>query len=310
MAQIQTLKSPTGTTIYPLTSSEAVIDPQGRDLETRLASEREQTDNALKGYATKTALTEGLADKQDALTDSEDVTVNDTQLSLTDKAKMHSFDMAWEAIGGTVVTSGTAYSINGGNGTFADAVKAMSYYSERPLRDMSAMCFGKTLKLLPCFIIQNTATVAFNNAFQSLYGIDKVVIKSTLDGGPIYAGNLLAAFNSSQVKELDCIFDVSRAEYVSTAFVYCRMEEIKLRGLKSNVSFHFADKLSLGSAQYMVANAANTTSITITVHPDVYAKLTGDTTNEAAAALTAEELAAWQQIVTDAVAKNISFATT
>lgn len=51
-------------------------------------------------------------------------------------------------------------------------------------------------------------------------------------------------------------------------------------------------------------------SATITVHPDVYAKLTGDTTNAAAAALTEEELAQWMQIVTDAAAKNITFITT
>ena len=59
----------------------------------------------------------------------------------------------------------------------------------------------------------------------------------------------------------------------------------------------------------LVSLAANTAAITITVHPDVYAKLTGDTTNEAAAALTPEELAAWQQVLADAVDRNISFAT-
>lgn len=48
---------------------------------------------------------------------------------------------------------------------------------------------------------------------------------------------------------------------------------------------------------------------TVTVHPDVYAKLTGDTTNEAAAALTEEELAQWMAITEAAAAKNISFAT-
>lgn len=47
----------------------------------------------------------------------------------------------------------------------------------------------------------------------------------------------------------------------------------------------------------------------ITVHPDSYAKLTGDTTNAAAAALTEEELAQWMQIVTDAAAKKITFIT-
>lgn len=62
------------------------------------------------------------------------------------------------------------------------------------------------------------------------------------------------------------------------------------------------------SVNYLVANAANTSTITITVHADVYAKLTGDTTNAAAAALTEEEAAAWRQVLADANAKNISFA--
>lgn len=56
--------------------------------------------------------------------------------------------------------------------------------------------------------------------------------------------------------------------------------------------------------------SANSTAITVTLHPDVYAKLTGDVTNAAAAALSADELAAWGELLTDAVARNVTFATT
>lgn len=67
----------------------------------------------------------------------------------------------------------------------------------------------------------------------------------------------------------------------------------------------------LDSLQYLVANAANgSTVITVTVHPDVYAKLTGDTSNAAVQALTVEELAQWQALVATAQQKKISFATT
>lgn len=48
----------------------------------------------------------------------------------------------------------------------------------------------------------------------------------------------------------------------------------------------------------MVTNAANTAAITITVHPDVYAKLTD------------EDNAEWHQILIDAEDKNIQFVTT
>ena len=87
---------------------------------------------------------------------------------------------------------------------------------------------------------------------------------------------------------------------------------VELRGcLRSNFDFNIADSplLSLASFQFMVDNPYNTVPITVTVHPDVYAKLTGDTTNAAAAALSADELAQWQALVSAAAAKNISFAT-
>lgn len=46
-----------------------------------------------------------------------------------------------------------------------------------------------------------------------------------------------------------------------------------------------------------MANAANTSAITITVHPDVYAKLTDESNAE------------WYAVLTAAAAKNITFAT-
>ena len=88
------------------------------------------------------------------------------------------------------------------------------------------------------------------------------------------------------------------------------LEDIQITKLRFDLNLADCPLLSLASLQFMVANAANTTPITITVHPDVYAKLTGDTTNAAAAALSADELAQWQSLVSAAAAKNIAFATT
>lgn len=78
--------------------------------------------------------------------------------------------------------------------------------------------------------------------------------------------------------------------------------------VKAGITLHLdgCPSLSFESIKYMVDNSE---SCSLIVHPNTYAKLTGDTTNEAAAALTPEELAQWQQVLTDAVEKNISFAT-
>lgn len=88
-----------------------------------------------------------------------------------------------------------------------------------------------------------------------------------------------------------------------------KLEYILLKGLNIDLEIDVCPKIELYCFQYMIANAANTDAINIYVHPDVYAKLTGDTANAAAAALTAEELAQWGQVLVDAAAKNINFAT-
>lgn len=84
----------------------------------------------------------------------------------------------------------------------------------------------------------------------------------------------------------------------------------KLMRLQNDVSFANNPLIDLDSFTYMVENRTtfNTNDYTITVHADVYAKLTGDTTNEAAAALTADELSQWQALLTKAAGKHIAFA--
>lgn len=85
---------------------------------------------------------------------------------------------------------------------------------------------------------------------------------------------------------------------------------LDISNLKINLDLSRCPLIDLTSWQGLVTRAANTDVITVTVHPDVYAKLTGDTSNAAAAALSADELAQWQALVATAAAKQITFATT
>lgn len=105
--------------------------------------------------------------------------------------------------------------------------------------------------------------------------------------------------------------NIKNATNISTMFISnMGIESFHLYNLATNLAnLQDAKFVNLDSFQYMIKFATNTTAITITVHPDVYAKITGDTTNASAAALTADELAQWQQLLTDATAKNITFAT-
>jgi hypothetical protein len=89
------------------------------------------------------------------------------------------------------------------------------------------------------------------------------------------------------------------------------LETVRIKNLYGNISFAHSPLISSDSISYLVENrtTAHTDVITVTVHADTFAKLTGDTTNPAVAALTPSELTQWQQILTAATAKNISFTT-
>lgn len=74
--------------------------------------------------------------------------------------------------------------------------------------------------------------------------------------------------------------------------------EANIYMLGASIDLSTCPKLSLASYQYCIQCGRNMTSpITITVHPDVYAKLTDEANTE------------WHQVLIDAAAKNITFAT-
>lgn len=76
------------------------------------------------------------------------------------------------------------------------------------------------------------------------------------------------------------------------------LSTFKLYGLRSDINLAEQSKLSLASLNFMIVNAANgTTKITVTVHPDVFAKLTDETNAE------------WSAALAKAAEKNITFAT-
>lgn len=73
------------------------------------------------------------------------------------------------------------------------------------------------------------------------------------------------------------------------------LEEVKFTKLNYNFDIQYLRSINKESVEYLVDNAANTTDINVTVHPDVYAKLS-DTSNTE-----------WHEIWTKAEARKIHF---
>ena len=128
------------------------------------------------------------------------------------------------------------------------------------------------------------------------------------------SGNLAWAFRgNSKLKTVLGIVDISEVTSGDNLIWNCALlEDVNLKGLRNNIRLRGCPKLSLATMQYLVDNASTAITaekpVVVTVEADVFAKLTGDTTNEAAAALTDDEKTAWAAVLTAATSKYISFA--
>lgn len=310
MAQIQKLKDrESGATIYPMTSFGAVYDNDGRDLETRLVSERRATEAALQGKANAAEL-DG---KQDRLSDSADIVLpGDGSLALTRAARLRLFVDQWNAACGTygcydpdnAPDSEHPFFLNDLWLSYEEAVLVM--YESQPNELMLAplngtFAYRQSRTLLPLRVRILYVDVAPVITFISCLNLE--VIALDVQG---YTGMFRIthfgerAFGGCQkLREVRGIFymKTGTANAIS-AFENCKaLEEIRIKGLKADLSFAQCPKLSLATLEYIVDNAENTSAITITLHADVYGKITDEGNAE------------WFALLGKAAAKNISFAT-
>lgn len=104
----------------------------------------------------------------------------------------------------------------------------------------------------------------------------------------------------SKLKTVVGIILLSDSVAINTeVFAYCPLlERVRIRNLRSSLTFAHSPLLSLESLQYLVGNAGNTAAITVTVHADVYAKLTDPSNAE------------WYAVNAAAQARQIGFAAT
>lgn len=128
------------------------------------------------------------------------------------------------------------------------------------------------------------------------------------------SGNLTWVFRgNSKLKTVLGTVEIYAVKSGDTLIWDCALlEDVNLKGLRYNIRMLGCPKLSLATMQYLVDNASTAITaekpVVVTVHADVFAKLTGDMTNEAAAALTDDEKTAWAAVLTAATSKYISFA--
>lgn len=228
-------------------------------------------------------------------------------------ASIRLFDLQWEQAGGSIIVSGETYGLNGINDlSLSEAIDLLAQYANATIVRPSMAGAFQNSKLRTTFPIRTSPSSTCN--IQAMFAGNTKLETLALSVGTAYIKPLTTAFlGCSSLRKIDGILyvrDCSSVSDVANAFQGCAaLEDVRISQLGYDISFADSPLLSLGSISHLIAQRAGSNTITVTVHPDVYAKLTGDTTNAAAAALSADELAQWQEVLGQAVAKNISFAT-
>lgn len=269
--------------------------------------------------------------KQTKLEDTTDVVIesetNTTDgLYLTDKAKMRLFIDQWDA---AWKVSGTVYGKYDpenapdaehpfmGNEiwmTYEEAILVMEYSSGFSAYQIIYLVNIpiKTLLPIPLGSYNTSVDIMSMNELRTIRFID------ALNKGYVQVISQHPWFisNCPNLTKIEGTFNISNMDSSSCARFLrgsVNIKEFRASGLNKHLNLITNSKLSLATMQYLVDNASTAITaekpVVVTVHADVFAKLTGDTTNEAAAALTDDEKTAWAAVLTAATSKYISFAT-
>lgn len=155
--------------------------------------------------------------------------------------------------------------------------------------------------ILPIYVSSYGNPINLSAAFRAQNRLRRVVLRDKNR-----SGNWIAPTNLSQTfydcysidkLELD-LSNITAANGLSVTFANCRsLSDVKLKGLKYSVDLHWSPNITVASLQYLIANAANTAAITVTVHSSVYARIMDEGSGD------------WHALLAAASAKNISFAT-
>lgn len=253
---------------------------------------------------------EAIDAKQDKLDTTEDLSLEDGVLSLTDRAKQRLFDDLFAQAAGPygkvdhthVEPDGEErhYYLNELWFTYEEAV--MIYQISMPnssgQRISEHRFSGVGVRtLLPIAYPSRLSGISASFMFAYTQKLEVVRFANSL----IVENCRYFAFLAQGLKYVYGIIDVSQTKSstdIQNTFDYTsNLVSFRLKGLKFNFRLDNAGHVDLDSLEYLITEAINTSPITITVHSDVYAKLADPENTE------------WHKVLTDALEKNISFAT-
>lgn len=275
-----------GETLYPETTTGQVYGPDGRNLR----------DDILPGL-------------QGKLSTSDDLSLSDAnQLSLTAMAKKRLFIDMWnQACGkyGTYNTETGFFELNGLTDiTYEQALK-IYYHGAID----SAYCQGRYTDAHIRTNLPFATTLTGAGGADNGYYCDLLFTGSEIEVAWVInrfrmhlsLSNYNVMFNAPKLRKIignvDLFFQTSSKSTSNSPMFGPALEDVQIWNINQNFYLGNCPRITLESFSYMIQYASNNKAITIEVHPDIYAKLTDETNTE------------WHKVLTDAIAKDITFET-
>lgn len=144
--------------------------------------------------------------------------------------------------------------------------------------------------------------LSYYNNFQPEYPI-KLQYEAKASTGVFYENpNLVRIIHPFRITAFGTVSDLFWKQIIT---FNPKLESFQLHYIDRDIWFTGCPKINLESFQWMITNARNTDAITITVEEGIYLALTG----EAEYPFNGGTQEEWEQLLQDAIAKQISFAT-
>ena len=204
-----------------------------------------------------------------------------------DRASLRLFDLQWEQAGGSIIVSGETYGLNGINDlSLSEAIDILAQYANATIVRPSMINAFQNSKLRTTFPIRTSAS--FNCNIQGMFSGSAKLETLAMSGGIAVIKPMTVAFSGcSSLRKIDgtlYVRDCSTVSDFTYAFKGCAaLEDVRISQLKYDISFADSPLLSLGSISSLIAYRAGSNTITITLHPDAYARVTDDIFAAAAA---------------------------
>lgn len=193
------------------------------------------------------------------------------------------------------------YELNGLTDITEEQMKLI-YVESNPSKRMTDLCaIFNTSQIRTNFPFRVTGGYKQVDCHATFVNCDKLEVAALgISMGTVFYANRVH-YMFQNCKKLHTVIGILRMDYSSeytNMFSNClALENVSLRGVKSDLSLVSSPLISLASLKFLITSNSNTSPITITVHADVFAKINDETNTE------------WHALLAAAEAKQITFAT-